>query len=204
MAKLSKDTYLAHKIAQEVQSLERVAKNDPVHRYILTRSELADFAQPRIAGAMESREEPKILELGCGVGNVLQKIADNNPQLPTDNLYGTALNLLPQHESLRERGIHLFTQVVAEFLPQAWQGMFDMVLASVVMRWTEVGVAVPEISRVLKPSGYFIGFDDIGYVRKVHNFASQHGLRYDYTTSDEQLWHRVGREGYPFVFQKVG
>lgn len=109
----------------------------------------------RLLEYVDLPDQPHILDLGCGTGRLLNRLASQFP-----NLRGTGLDLSPQMIRLARQGnlYHprlIFLEGNAEALPFA-SGQFDAVFNSFsFLHYPNPERVLAEVSRVLSPSGYF-------------------------------------------------
>jgi ubiquinone/menaquinone biosynthesis C-methylase UbiE len=99
-----------------------------------------------------------VLDLGCGTGRLLQRLARQYPELR-----GTGVDLSPQMvaaAAARNGCDRLqFTQGNAEALPAA-DAAFDAVFSTIsFLHYPNPAIVMAEISRVLKPNGCFYWAD---------------------------------------------
>lgn len=135
-----------------------LASEDVVHSF--DRNWPAYLALPLIDLFVANHIIPKVLEVGCGNGYALKTILEENPAVDASNLVGTSLSSLPGHNEINRLGINVYTDIVAENLPSSWKNSMDIVMANVVMQWTNLEQAVPSILRTIKSGGYFLGYDE--------------------------------------------
>jgi ubiquinone/menaquinone biosynthesis C-methylase UbiE len=93
------------------------------------------------------RKEGRVLEVGCGAGNILEK-------LPSTNLYGidiSAFLLSKAEERLRENALLL--QCDAQRLPFKSQAFTRVICSEVLEHLLDPSAALDEMRRVLKTGG---------------------------------------------------
>jgi ubiquinone/menaquinone biosynthesis C-methylase UbiE len=101
-------------------------------------------------------DQPNILDLGCGTGRLLHRLAT---QFPT--LQGTGLDLstemLRQAQQRNQHGTRLtYRQGNAESMPFA-EGEFDAVFNTIsFLHYPNPQQVVLEVNRVLRPGGRFL------------------------------------------------
>lgn len=88
-------------------------------------------------------------------------------------MFGTSLSPLPAHALLKECGLQICPDVMAEDLPAVWTSQFNIVMASVVMQWTNLGLALPQIFKVMCDGAYFISYDTRSTVAAIESRANQ-------------------------------
>lgn len=109
----------------------------------------------RLLEFVELPEQPNILDLGCGTGRLLNRLAG---QFPT--LQGTGLDLsaqmLRQAQQQNQHGVRLtYQQGNAESLPFA-DSQFDAVFNTLsFLHYPHPQQVFLEVSRVLRPNGHF-------------------------------------------------
>lgn len=109
----------------------------------------------RLLEYVELPEQPNILDLGCGTGRLLHRLAT---QFPT--LQGTGLDLsaemLHQAQQRNQHGVRLvYRQGNAESMPFA-EGEFDAVFNTIsFLHYPNPQQVFREVSRVLRPRGRF-------------------------------------------------
>ena len=109
----------------------------------------------RLLEYVELPEQPHILDLGCGTGRLLHRLAT---QFPT--LQGTGLDLseemLRQAEQRNQHGVRLvYRQGNAESMPFA-DGEFDAVFNTIsFLHYPNPQQVFSEVRRVLRPGGRF-------------------------------------------------
>ncbi len=99
----------------------------------------------------------KLLEIGGGEGQAMRLILDEFHRDQRLDLTMTSLVPLPSHYELKARNVHVFTGVLAEYLPRRWENTFDIVCTDCVIGWTDIRVALSEIRRVLVLGGVWLG-----------------------------------------------
>lgn len=150
----------------------------------------------RLLDYVELPENPNVLDLGCGTGRLLHRLAT---QLPT--LQGTGLDLSSEMlRQARQRNQHrtrlIYTQGNAEAMPFA-EGQFDAVFNTIsFLHYPNPQQVFLEVSRVLSPGGRFYLVD---YKGKNGNRASvfpvsPNGIRFYSPQQREQFGQVAGLE----------
>ncbi len=136
-------------------------------------------------------KQPKVLDLGCGTGRLLQRLASQ-----FNDLEGTGLDLSP--EMLRQARDHnqhhprlIYVQGNAESLPFA-EGQFDAVFNTIsFLHYPNPAEIFSEVSRVLFSQGRFYLADYTS--TKMQSFPfSPGGLRFYNPQEREQLGKNAG------------
>ncbi len=168
---------LEQHIEDEAGHLAR-AKRDRYYRgYILNRTWLAiNFLQT----AYWLPENPKILEVGIGDGSNLRRIVKETPKIKLDNCTGTCLQLLPEHEQLRAEGLSIVDKTLIEELPTSWDGVYHVVMASLVLSWADnLEKSIERLSKVTSQNGYLLCFDVPKTVRKLITLTTDNFIEQD-------------------------
>ena len=133
-------------------------------RYVFSRRGLwvINTSYRRILDAARIRADDRVLDLGCGIGNILialaERIAFTAPAIGVD--VSPALIALGKDE-VKRAGLHgriELAEAPATALPFADRS-FDVVLTSHVIKHLDDGAllqAFREVSRVIKPGGRFL------------------------------------------------
>jgi ubiquinone/menaquinone biosynthesis C-methylase UbiE len=109
----------------------------------------------RMLEYVELPDQPNVLDLGCGTGRLLHRLAN---QLPT--LQGSGLDLSPEMlRQAQQRNQHterlVYRQGNAESMPFA-DGEFDAIFNTIsFLHYPNPQQVLLEVSRVLRPSGRF-------------------------------------------------
>ena len=149
----------------------------------------------RLLEYVELPDNSQVLDLGCGTGRLLNRLATTFP-----NLHGTGLDLSPEmlhqarvHKKFRKRLI--FIQGNAESLPFT-EGQFDAVFNTIsFLHYPHPEQVFSEVGRVLSPHGRFYLVDYIGGEIILHFFRLFAGEIQFYNSQErEQLGHMVGLE----------
>jgi len=113
----------------------------------------------RLAERLSATPQARVLDLGCGAGHASFIAAEQVKEVVAYDLSSQMLDVVTQ--AAQERGLaHLTTQQgYAESLPFA-DGEFDIVISRYsAHHWHDVGQALRETKRVLKPGGRVIFMD---------------------------------------------
>lgn len=126
----------------------------PNYDFLLT-SVFYQAVHKRLIEYVELPEQPNVLDLGCGTGRLLNRLATEFP-----TLQGTGLDLSAEmlHQA-RQRNRHrirlIYKQGNAESLPFA-ESQFDAVFNTLsFLHYPKPQQVVLEVSRVLRPGGHF-------------------------------------------------
>jgi ubiquinone/menaquinone biosynthesis C-methylase UbiE len=139
-------------------------------------------------------EKSNVLDLGCGTGRLLDRLA-----FQFLNLRGTGLDFSPQMlRQARQQNRHhprlIYVQGNAEALPFA-DGQFDAVFNTLsFLHYPKPEQVFSEVSRVLHPGGYFYLVDPSlkQQVDSPHISVSPGGIRIYSPQMREQLGKQVG------------
>lgn len=152
---------------------EKLKGEESVPGYYTDRDWLAPLVSPFIRNLLKAGSQPKIIEIGCGSGESIKKILSDHTELRSGNISGTSLSELSGHKLLRDLGVTVYTSIMAEALPESWAEQFDIVMACLVMCHTELSEAVPQIMRIIKPNGHFIGYENPVIASNIKVLAEQ-------------------------------
>ena len=146
----------------------------------------------RLLEYVELPENPNVLDLGCGTGRLLNRLATEFP-----SLYGTGLDLSKEmlrqaRERKKYRKRLIFVTGNAESLPFI-EGQFDAVFNTIsFLHYPNPDRVFSEVSRVLRPQGRFYLVD---YIREgiiLNNFRFlAGGIRFYSPQEREQLGNRI-------------
>ncbi|WP_193195375.1 class I SAM-dependent methyltransferase [Nostoc sp. MG11] len=109
----------------------------------------------RLLSKVDLQNRPNVLDLGCGTGRLLERLATEFP-----DLRGTGLDLSPQMLRVaRQKNRHhprlIYVEGKAESLPFA-DGQFDAVFNTIsFLHYSEPKQVLSEVARVLAPGGKF-------------------------------------------------
>ena len=149
----------------------------------------------RLLEYVELPENPNVLDLGCGTGRLLNRLATEFP-----SLYGTGLDLPKEmlrqaRERKKYRKRLIFVTGNAESLPFI-EGQFDAVFNTIsFLHYPNPDRVFSEVSRVLRPQGRFYLVDYIREVSILNNFRLVAGaIRFYSPQKREQLGNNVGLE----------
>jgi ubiquinone/menaquinone biosynthesis C-methylase UbiE len=145
----------------------------------------------RLLEYIELPERPNVLDLGCGTGRLLNRLASNFP-----NLQGTGLDLSTQmlHQA-RQRNQHhprlIFVRGNAESLPFA-SGQFDAVFNTIsFLHYSNPETVFAEVSKVLCDRGKFYLVDWIG-TQSISSFLSKAKISFYTPQQRERLGQDTG------------
>lgn len=146
-----------------------------------------------------------VLDLGCGTGRLLNRLAQKFP-----DLQGTGVDLSPQMlKEARKTNQHhprlIFTQGNAECLPCA-ENQFDAVFNTIsFLHYPNPQQVFKEVSRVLRPQGQFYLVDStlLGPVRSIP--FSPGGINFYSAQEREDFANRVGltTQGHYYLLGRV-
>jgi ubiquinone/menaquinone biosynthesis C-methylase UbiE len=150
----------------------------------------------RLLEYVEFPDSPNVLDLGCGTGRLLNRLATRFPTLKGTGLDLSQEMLFQARQTNQYRDRLIFVRGNAESLPFA-EGQFDAVFNTIsFLHYPNPQQVFSEISRVLSPQGRFYlvdyvrqDFDPLGYFRF---FAG--GLRFYSRQQREQFGANVGLE----------
>lgn len=149
----------------------------------------------RLLEYIELPENPNVLDLGCGTGRLLNRLAAKFP-----TLFGTGVDL--SQEMLHQAREHkkypkqlIFVQGNAESLPFV-EGQFDAVFNTIsFLHYPNPDRVFSEVNRVLRPQGRFYLVDYIRQESILNNFRwVAGGIRFYSPQQREQLGNNVGLE----------
>jgi ubiquinone/menaquinone biosynthesis C-methylase UbiE len=106
-----------------------------------------------VAGAVEMRPGDRILDVGCGTGHVLERLAARSPEC---RLYGIDLSDKMLDVARRRVGSADLRIADARRLPFERDSMDVVVSASMLQHIRDPGSAVDEIARVCAPDGLVV------------------------------------------------
>lgn len=157
--KLDNRQYLLEVIKRETDLLLFENRFIPFSQnYFTNRERIAPFVA-RIITQFPQKDKLKILEIGAGQGKAINKLVDMLGVDSNISFFMTSITSLPQHSSLKDKRIKVYTGVLAERLPTIWTGKFDLVYTDSVLGWTQPELALPEIFRILRQGGIWFGFE---------------------------------------------
>lgn len=113
----------------------------------------------RLAERLSAFPQAQLLDMGCGAGHASFVAAGNVANVTAYDLSRQMLDVVEQ--AAREKGLNNIRtqQGYAEVLPFA-DAVFDVVISRYsAHHWHDVGQALREVKRVLKPGGVFIMMD---------------------------------------------
>jgi ubiquinone/menaquinone biosynthesis C-methylase UbiE len=145
----------------------------------------------RLLEYVELREQPNVLDLGCGTGRLLNRLASKFP-----NLQGTGLDLSTQmlHQA-RQRNQHhprlIFVRGNAESLPFA-NSQFDAVFNTIsFLHYANPETVFAEVSRVLCHGGKFYLVDWVE-TQSISSFLSKAKISFYNPQKREKLGQNAG------------
>ncbi|MBR8828465.1 MAG: class I SAM-dependent methyltransferase [Gomphosphaeria aponina SAG 52.96 = DSM 107014] len=148
----------------------------------------------RLLEYVQLPEHPNILDLGCGTGKLLNRLASNFPDLKGTGLDFSAVMLRQARQQNQHRKRLIYVQGNAESLPFA-QGQFDAVFNSIsFLHYPNPQQVFSEISRVLKPGGYYYLVDYIGREKQGFLPISPNGIKFYSKEQRSQFGLNVGLE----------
>ncbi|MDF0606304.1 methyltransferase domain-containing protein [Neisseriaceae bacterium TC5R-5] len=114
-------------------------------------AEGAEFAQLRAAVAAHG--SARVLDLGCGAGHISFQIAVEASQVVAYDLSSSMLEVVAAEARRRQLSNLITCQGPAESLPFG-EAEFDFVFSRYsAHHWSDIGLALREVRRVLKPGG---------------------------------------------------
>jgi ubiquinone/menaquinone biosynthesis C-methylase UbiE len=158
----------------------------------------------RLLSFVRLPEHSHILDLGCGTGRLLDRLASQFP-----NLYGIGLDLSAEmlrqaRRSCKYRQSLIYIQGNAEALPFA-DRQFDAVFNTIsFLHYPHPEKVFAQVQRVIKPCGYFYLVDYT--VSKMFNFPfSPGGLRFYTPQQREEFAENVGLKviGHHYLISRV-
>lgn len=102
-----------------------------------------------------------LLELGCGAGEGSVFFAKQGARVTATDLSPGMLRLA--RSVARAHGVSISTMLVSADSIGAADASFDVVYAANVLHHTDLGKALDEIVRVLKPGGVFVAWDPLAH-----------------------------------------
>lgn len=135
---------------------------------------------------------PLVLDLGCGTGKLLARLADKFPDLKAigGDLSPEMLKKARLANSHHPRLI--FTQAEAHKLPFS-NNQFDAVFNTIsFLHYFQPEIVFQEVARVLKPKGYFYLADYLGNNQIRNIFFTPGGIRFYSQTQREKLGLQAG------------
>ncbi|MDZ8222464.1 class I SAM-dependent methyltransferase [Nostoc sp. ChiVER01] len=142
----------------------------------------------RLLEYVDLPETANVLDIGCGTGRLLERLATQFPDLQAIGLDLSANMLRVARQSNRHRPRLIYVEGKAESLPFA-DGQFDAVFSTVsFLHYLEPKQVLSEIARVLSPSGrfYLVDFTSIKETESQLLPVSTLGIRL-YSPNQRQL-----------------
>ncbi|MGF2035965.1 MAG: class I SAM-dependent methyltransferase [Nostoc sp. CmiVER01] len=142
----------------------------------------------RLLEYVDLPETANVLDIGCGTGRLLERLATQFPDLQAIGLDLSANMLRVARQSNRHRPRLIYVEGKAESLPFA-DGQFDGVFSTIsFLHYLEPKQVLSEIARVLSPSGrfYLVDFTSIKETESQLLPVSTLGIRL-YSPNQRQL-----------------
>ncbi len=140
------------------RNVERFGRWAPSYeRSLLPRAFLTPLQTATIAAALRETAQPHaILDVGCGTGALLRRLATRFPQAELVGI-DAAAGMIRQAQTAVPRGLSLrFLEAPSEELPLP-DGSFDLVLSTMSFHhWADQQRGLAEVRRVLAPEGLFV------------------------------------------------
>ncbi|MBD6618986.1 class I SAM-dependent methyltransferase [Komarekiella sp. 'clone 1'] len=148
----------------------------------------------RLLSKVDLPNRPNVLDLGCGTGRLLERLATKFP-----DLRGTGLDLSPEMLRVaRQKNCHhprlIYVEGKAESLPFA-DGQFDTIFSTIsFLHYSEPKQVLSEVARVLAPGGKFYLVDITSKSQTASELvaASPARIRFYSTESREALGFDAG------------
>lgn len=109
----------------------------------------------RLLEYVQFSDHPVVLDLGCGTGRLLNRLADHYPDLSGTGLDFSAEMLRQARRSNQHHPRLIFVQGNAEALPFADQQFTDVFNTISFLHYPDPGSVLAEVRRVLQPGGRF-------------------------------------------------
>ncbi len=153
----------------------------------------------RLLDYIELPSTPQVLDLGCGTGRLLNRLAAHWDQLQGTGLDFSAEMVRQAHRSNRHRPRLIFLQGNAEQMPFANQ-QFDAVFNTIsFLHYPQPERVLAEVQRVLRPEGRYYLVDFVAGGRSLlgcspsrHLPLSPGGIRFYSRTEREQMGQQAG------------
>ena len=158
---------------------------------------------PWIFEQMDMKKGQKVLELGCGAGNIWVENADKLPDGVSITVTDISDGMLrdARREIGREDDVFSYAVCECEDIPFG-DNTFDVVIANHVLFYCDdINKACREIKRVLKPGGMFIaGTYGRQHMIEISRLASEFDDRI--VLAAENLYERFGKENGAGILRK--
>lgn len=131
-------------------------------------------------------KEVRLIDLGCGTGELLSQLVDDG----YTSLTGLDLSSAMIEQAKRKASSAAFLHAPIESIPVA-DNAFEVVVSNAAIQWCEPDVAASEIARILKPDGRLLlnsfvkgtlrqwaeAFEACGVTSRVHPLATAEDTR---------------------------
>ncbi len=162
----------------------------------------------RVNDFLGNLREKKVLEYGCGLGEVSTLLARSGANVVTFDLSPKSIITSRQRAKLNKADANIqFAVAAGENIPYADES-FDFIFGRAILHHLEADLGWSEISRVLKPGGKAVFVEPMG-MNPILNFVRDHvtyphknprGADHPLTYSDIHTWGQGFRE---FRFQEI-
>lgn len=162
----------------------------PTYDCLLTTS-FYQAVHQRLLEFVELPERSQVLDLGCGTGRLLNRLAARFPMILGIGCDLSPAMLKQARQSNQQRPQLIFVRGNAESLPFA-SGQFDAVFNTIsFLHYPHPERVLAEVSRVLKPQGrYYLADWQVGFLNSFPLTAD--GIRFYTFPQREQLGEAVG------------
>ncbi|MEM7725642.1 MAG: class I SAM-dependent methyltransferase [Cyanobacteria bacterium P01_A01_bin.45] len=150
--------------------------------------------------------DSRVLDLGCGTGRLLERLATHYP-----NLYGTGCDFSPQmlrvaRRNKLQRQRLIYIEGKADALPFT-EGQFDAVFNTIsFLHYPYPDKVFSEVARVLKTGGtYYLVDTTVKNSEETHLKISPQGIRFYSPQKRENLGHSAGLQcsGHHYLISSV-